>query len=142
MGRCIDLYDRVQQLEVDWLGNDIQKRIISSITASLLLAREPVDEQDQSNERRAAGEKFLTVLREAWEDHQLCMGMITDVFMYMVCWQSFQSIYGCGAAVGANTRLDIVGPSDHERTSEAVYLRRSNGLVPRVRITVESARGL
>lgn len=71
MGRCIDLYDRVQQLEVDWLGNDIQKRIISSITASLLLAREPVDEQDQSNERRAAGEKFLTVLREAWEDHQL-----------------------------------------------------------------------
>lgn len=40
--------------------------------------------QDQSNERRAAGEKFLSVLREAWEDHQLCMGMITDVLMYMV----------------------------------------------------------
>lgn len=99
MGRCIDLYDRVQQLEVDWLGNDIQKRIVSSITASLLLAREPVDEQDQSSERRAAGEKFLAVLKEAWEDHQLCMGMITDVFMYMVCWQPFRSM-GCGSFQG------------------------------------------
>lgn len=84
MGKCADLYDRVKQLESDWLGQEIQKRITASITSSLLLAKEPVDVQDQSNERRAAGEKFLSVLREAWEDHQLCMGMITDVLMYMV----------------------------------------------------------
>ena len=93
MGRCVELYDRVQQLEVDWLGNEIQKRITASITASLLLAREPIDEQDQSNERRAAGEKFLSVLRETWEDHQLCMGMITDVLMYMVGWQVFVYVF-------------------------------------------------
>jgi cullin 3 len=84
MGRCGDLYERVKQLEGEWLGQEIQKRITTSITSSLLLAKEPVDVQDQSNERRAAGERFLSVLREAWEDHQLCMGMITDVLMYMV----------------------------------------------------------
>lgn len=84
MGKCGDLYERVKQLEGEWLGQEIQKRITASITSSLLLAKEPVDVQDQSNERRAAGEKFLSVLREAWEDHQLCMGMITDVLMYMV----------------------------------------------------------
>jgi cullin 3 len=83
MGRCGDLYERVKQLEGEWLGQEIQKRITTSITSSLLLAKEPVDVQDQSNERRAAGERFLSVLREAWEDHQLCMGMITDVLMYM-----------------------------------------------------------
>lgn len=93
MGRCVELYDRVKQLEGDWLGQDIQKRIASSITSSLLLAQEPIDVQDQSNERRAAGEKFLSVLREAWEDHQLCMGMITDVLMYMVGYHIFVMFY-------------------------------------------------
>lgn len=84
MTREDDLYNRVKQLEQDWLCNDVQKRVTSAISPSLLLAKEPTDAQDQSNERRAAGEKFLTVLREVWEDHQLCMGMITDVLMYMV----------------------------------------------------------
>lgn len=34
-------------------------------------------------ERRADGEKFLRALKDAWEDHHLCMGMTTDVLMYM-----------------------------------------------------------
>lgn len=127
MGRCVELYDRVQQLEVDWLGNEIQKRITASITASLLLAKEPVDEQDQSNERRAAGEKFLSVLRETWEDHQLCMGMITDVLMYMVSWQILVDIL----VVHALTEyLNVLGPSGHDRTSKTIYLRCSNGRIP------------
>ncbi|KAI9926923.1 cullin-3 [Aspergillus wentii] len=83
MTRGDELYERVKQLEKDWLDNDVQKRITAAISSSLLLAKEPADMQDQSNERRAAGEKFLNVLKEAWEDHQLCMGMITDVLMYM-----------------------------------------------------------
>lgn len=49
--------------------------------------------QDQVTERQAAGEKFLTVLKEAWEDHQLCMQMITDVLMYMVSfWVSWTGL--------------------------------------------------
>lgn len=84
MGRGADLYERVKQLEEDWLWHSVQKRVTDAISPSLTQAKDPTDAQDQSNERRAAGEKFLTVLREAWEDHQLCMGMVTDVLMYMV----------------------------------------------------------
>ncbi|KAL4784314.1 Cullin [Aspergillus varians] len=78
-----DLYERTKQLEKEWLCGDVQRRVATGISPSLLLAREVVDVQDQATERRAAGEKFLSVLKEAWEDHQLCMQMITDVLMYM-----------------------------------------------------------
>ena len=50
----------------------------------LLLDLDPADTREQPNERRVAGEKFLQALRSAWDDHQVCMGMITDVLMYMV----------------------------------------------------------
>lgn len=80
-----ELYNRVKDLEKEWLANEVQKRVAAAVTPTLLLAKDPTDTQDQSSERRAAGEKFLRVLKESWEDHQLCMGMITDVLMYMVC---------------------------------------------------------
>ena len=35
------------------------------------------------NEKRADGEKLLGALKEAWQDHKLCMNMTTDVLMYM-----------------------------------------------------------
>jgi len=35
-------------------------------------------------ERRDVGNKFLVGIKDAWEEHQTCMGMITDVLMYMV----------------------------------------------------------
>ncbi|BDD61097.1 hypothetical protein MAP00_006170 [Monascus purpureus] len=78
-----ELYNRVKDLEKEWLANEVQKRVAAAVTPTLLLAKDPTDTQDQSSERRAAGEKFLRVLKESWEDHQLCMGMITDVLMYM-----------------------------------------------------------
>lgn len=84
MSRGDELYERVKRLEEEWLDSEVRKRITSAISPSLLLAKEPVDALDQSNERRAAGEKFLAAMKAAWEDHQLCMGMITDVLMYMV----------------------------------------------------------
>ncbi|KAI9376243.1 Cullin [Aspergillus egyptiacus] len=83
MQRGDDLYERTKQLEKEWLCEEVQKRVVAGITSSLLLAKEVVDVQDQASERREAGERFLTVLKEAWEDHQLCMRMITDVLMYM-----------------------------------------------------------
>ena len=36
-----------------------------------------------ANEKRITGEKFLKGLKDAWEDHKLCMNMTTDVLMYM-----------------------------------------------------------
>ena len=135
MGRCVELYDRVKQLEGDWLGQEIQKRITSSITSSLVLAQEPVDVQDQSNERRAAGEKFLSVLRGAWEDHQLCMGMITDVLMYMVGYHVFGHIPPFARLTCILSMT--IGSSHYNRTPEAIYLRCSNGHIPRLCATVE-----
>lgn len=38
-----------------------------------------------SVEKRIGGDKFLDRLKVVWEDHQLCMGMMKDVLMYMVC---------------------------------------------------------
>ncbi|PTU20648.1 hypothetical protein P175DRAFT_0501271 [Aspergillus ochraceoroseus IBT 24754] len=83
MMRGDDLYERTKQLEKEWLCDEVQKRVVAGISSSLLLAKEVIDMQDQATERRVAGEKFLEVLKEAWEDHQLCMQMITDVLMYM-----------------------------------------------------------
>lgn len=36
-----------------------------------------------ANERRLTGEQFLEGLKASWTDHNLCMGMTTDVLMYM-----------------------------------------------------------
>lgn len=86
MQRGQDLYTSVKEHERGWLHSNVQKVVTNSISATLVRAQtQNVPELlDQSNERRAAGEKFLAVLKEAWEDHQLCMAMITDVMMYMV----------------------------------------------------------
>jgi len=35
-------------------------------------------------ERRDGGNRFLMGLKNAWEDHQLCLGMMRDVLMYLV----------------------------------------------------------
>lgn len=84
MMRGDELYEKVKQLEQSWLQSNVQKLITESISVSLLRTQNSTDAQDQSSERREAGEKFLAALKDAWEDHQLCMGMVTDVMMYMV----------------------------------------------------------
>lgn len=89
MMRGEELYEKVKHFETDWLRDTVQRRITESISPVLVRAQASMDVQDQSDTRRAAGEKFLAVLKEAWEDHQLCMGMITDVLMYMVRFNSF-----------------------------------------------------
>lgn len=42
-----------------------------------------------ATERRDGGSRFLAAVKKAWEDHQLCLGMMCDVLMYLVC-QAFQ----------------------------------------------------
>ncbi|PYH77726.1 cullin protein [Aspergillus uvarum CBS 121591] len=83
MMRGEDLYERIKKLEQDWLEDEVKTRVTAAISSSLLLAKELAEVQDQANERREAGERFLAAMKEAFEDHQLCMGMITDVLMYM-----------------------------------------------------------
>lgn len=80
-----ELYKKVAKFEEDWLGQTVRPEITKLITAPLQLS----DDQGGRSlattaERRVAGERFLSKLKLSWEDHQVCMGMLTDVLMYMV----------------------------------------------------------
>lgn len=78
------LYIRVKEFEEDWLANEVQPRIIEELSQTLLLATSGTQTIATANEKRVAGEKLLRALKQAWEDHNLCMNMTTDVLMYMV----------------------------------------------------------
>lgn len=82
--RGVELYEKVVDLERTRLDDEVRKNVMASIGPGLLLGGDTLHYQDQDNELRVAGERFLRGLRDAWEDHKLCMGMITDVLMYMV----------------------------------------------------------
>lgn len=87
-----ELYNKVAQFEANWLGNNVRDRVVSQLTTPLLLLTDGSGRSlATSTERRVAGEGFLRTLKESWEDHQVCMGMLTDVLMYMVC----SNLLGC-----------------------------------------------
>ena len=80
----IDLYNKVIDFERNMLSKEVLESIKATITPLLGEDLEPSGAMDQANERRVAGDRFLFKMKEVWEDYQLCMGMITDVLMYMV----------------------------------------------------------
>jgi len=86
------LYLRVKEFEEEWLANEVQPRIISVLSPTLLLSSSRGSAITTANEKRAAGDKLLHALKQAWEDHNLCMNMTTDVLMYMVGSRSFSNI--------------------------------------------------
>ncbi|KAG8532630.1 uncharacterized protein KY384_002507 [Bacidia gigantensis] len=78
------LYQKVKDFEEAWLAKTVQPQITSSLSTSLLVATpDGTDAMTTVNEKRVEGEKLLRSLKHAWEDHNLCMNMITDVLMYM-----------------------------------------------------------
>jgi cullin 3 len=78
------LYDNVISFERDWLTNEVQPKIHELMPTMILSTGGDVFARLTANERRTASEKFLKGLKLAWEDHNLCMNMTTDVLMYMV----------------------------------------------------------
>ena len=81
-----ELYNNVAQFEANWLSGEVRNRVVKQLTAPLLLLTDGTGRSlATSAERRVAGESFFRALKESWEDHQVCMGMLTDVLMYMVC---------------------------------------------------------
>lgn len=79
------LYQRVKAFEEHWLSHTVQPRIVSSLSPMVIsITPEGGSTSNASAERRAEGERLLRSLKGAWEDHNLCMNMITDVLMYMV----------------------------------------------------------
>lgn len=93
------LYIRVKEFEEEWLANEVQPRIIDVLSPALLLASSA---GTTVNEKRVAGEKLLAALKQAWEDHNLCMNMTTDVLMYMVGIAALHGKSGC------NGKLNIL----------------------------------
>lgn len=81
-----ELYDKVADFEARWLSSEVRTKIVATITPPLQLLTEGNGGRLLSStaERRTAGENFLRTLKQSWEDHGVCMGMLTDVLMYMV----------------------------------------------------------
>ncbi|UJO21918.1 Cullin-3 [Fulvia fulva] len=78
-----ELYNKVAQFEERWLGDTVRNRIVKLLNAPWLLADDIGRTLATTAERRVTGESVLRSLKESWEDHQVCMGMLTDVLMYM-----------------------------------------------------------
>ncbi|EOD44099.1 Cullin [Neofusicoccum parvum] len=79
-----DLYRSVLQFEKDWLCNEVKTKAANLVSNGLVADLQAGGTNTTANERRVGGEKFLTGIREEWQDYQLCMSMLTDVLMYMV----------------------------------------------------------
>ena len=78
------LYERVKLFEQEWLGHEVRARINGVLSPAVLTGAGGAMGNTTVNEKRVAGERFLKGLKQAWEDHNLCMNMTTDVLMYMV----------------------------------------------------------
>jgi len=78
------LYEKVAAFEEQWLRNHVRPEITTLITPSIILGAAGDSLAGRAIDRRQAGERFLRALKDAFSDHQICMGMITDVLMYMV----------------------------------------------------------
>ena len=78
------LYSRVRDFEREWLTNEVRVHVRSLISSSILAQSQSESSGATLLERRLAGEKFLKGLKQAWQDYQLGMNMLSDVLMYMV----------------------------------------------------------
>ena len=78
------LYDSVKKFEEDWLANEVRTKLKALVSGALLTNDEGAGSVT-TNQKRIAGERFLKGMKDAWEDHNVCMNMITDVLTYMVC---------------------------------------------------------
>ena len=78
------LYFRVKEFEELWLTTEVLPRVLEELSTTLLVGNAGVSSTTTPNEKRAAGEKMLVALKRAWEDHNLCMNMTSDILMYMV----------------------------------------------------------
>lgn len=79
-----ELYNKVAKFEEQWLGENVRLQIVKLLTPPLMVVNGSGKSLESTAERRISGETFLKALKEAWDDHQVCMGMLTDVLMYMV----------------------------------------------------------
>ncbi|KAK6348616.1 Cullin-3 [Orbilia javanica] len=64
--------------------NDLVRTRLQRVTTTQLKPARPTSASTSSAlERRESGNRFLAAVKQSWEDHQLCLGMITDILMYL-----------------------------------------------------------
>ncbi|WPH00572.1 Cullin-domain-containing protein [Acrodontium crateriforme] len=78
-----ELYNKVADFEQQRLGQDVRTQIVNTLSAPLMLSHGSGNTLTTASERLSAGNKFLKELQQSWDDHQVSMGMLTDVLMYM-----------------------------------------------------------
>ena len=78
------LYNNVNRQEREWLQQEVRPKITSLISTGLSVDPGSTNAGASANEFRTSAEKLMKALKEAWEDHLLCMAMTTDVLMYLV----------------------------------------------------------
>lgn len=79
-----ELYVKVLQFENDWLATTIRAQVHAALSQTLLSAVDTDAAGPSVNERRDLGERFLKAVKDVWQDHQVCMAMLSDVLMYLV----------------------------------------------------------
>ena len=77
------LYGRVKTFEEEWLTTQVRGKL-KTLISSKLLNNDEAAGNVSVHEKRLAGERFLKGMKVAWEDHNVCMNMFTDLLMYMV----------------------------------------------------------
>jgi cullin 3 len=91
------LYARVRDFETEWLNNNVCGQIKKLLVPSLLTTIAGGPTGVSVTERRSGGDRFLHGLKTAWQDHLLCMAMLADVLMYLVCLiQCLKMLQICG----------------------------------------------
>ncbi|RVD85975.1 uncharacterized protein DFL_004273 [Arthrobotrys flagrans] len=65
------------------VNNLVKARLQRVTTTQLKPARPNFSLTSSDLGRRESGNRFLAAVKQSWEDHQLCLGMITDILMYL-----------------------------------------------------------
>lgn len=135
------LYEKVKNFEETWLADTVQPRITSTLATGLLIpGTEGGSTFATTNEKRAEGEKLLRSLKEAWEDHNLCMNMITDVLMYMV--RSRHSGELTGLAINGNPRNVFTAKTSGNHRSSLLLWANSETLYYEYHCTLIKSRNI
>jgi cullin 3 len=81
------LYDNVIDFEKTWLTGRIQTAVLSLLSSELTTPPALGGSSFGASvaERCFAGERLLKGVWSEWNDHNICLNMISDVTMYLVC---------------------------------------------------------
>lgn len=97
------LYRQVKELVTEHLQHVAVRDVKPLVPSIIVTGGNMVG--DATIEKRSGGTTFLEQLQAVWNDHQLCMSMITDVLMYMV--SIYLRVFGVAGGGGGERRGSV-----------------------------------